>query len=144
MKKLTALFLLVFSVSSFADKISFSYFGNSNGNQSYYACSYVEGQVEETLQIVGATNFDVNCTGGIQPNWSVGPVSIRATFTKPVTTGKVEEVEIKGDSFNPNCGLNVTIIKNILKAFPEIEVLKKSDGCGFSTSNYYYKLAIPR
>ena len=143
MKKLFALLVLVFSFNSFAGKISFSYSGDSNGNRYYYDCFYVEYQVEQYLELLGATNVYANCTGGIT-NTHLGPVSVRASFNSPVTTGNREEVEIKGDSFNPSCGLNVQIMKTILKAFPEVQVIQKSDACAFSSSNYFYKLSVPR
>lgn len=144
MKKLTVLFALLMSVSSFAATVSFTYFGNEGGRQSYYACDYVESQAVSYLELLGATNVDVSCFGGINP-WSVQPVSLKATFDLPEVTGSsVETVEIKGDTWNPACGINVRMIKEFLKVFTNVEVLKKSDSCAFANTNYYYKLNIAR
>jgi len=96
-------------------------------------------------QSIGATNVDVRCTGGINGGWSVQPVSIRASYDLPVVVGNsVEEVSIKGDSFNPACGINVRIMSELLKTFNNIEVLKKSDSCAFHNSNYFYNLNIAK
>lgn len=145
MKKTALLSALLISSSAFAANFSFTYFGNEGGRQSYYACDYVEGQTESYLELLGATNIDVRCSGGIQSGWSVQPVSIRASYDLPEVTGQnVETVEIKGDSFNPACGINVRIMSEVLKTFTNVEVLKKQDSCAFASSNYYYKLNIAR
>ena len=143
MKTAALLFALIVSGSVFAKNISFTYFGNQGGNQSYYACSYVEDQTQSYLELLGATNIDVRCSGGISGGWSMQPVSIRASYDMAEVTGtSVELVEIKGDYSNSACGLNVKIIKEILKTLTNVEVLKKDDSCAFVTSNYYFKLNI--
>ncbi|MBA2403660.1 MAG: hypothetical protein H0V66_02730 [Bdellovibrionales bacterium] len=143
--KTTILATLLLSSTAFATNISFTYFGNEGGRQSYYACSYAEDQTISYLELLGATNIDVTCYGGISNGWSMQPVSVRASYNLPVVTGSiVETVTIEGDTFNPACGLNVRILKEVLKTFSNIEVLKKSDACAFAHSNYYYKLNIAR
>lgn len=143
MKKTALLAALLISTSAFATSISFTYFGNEGGRQTYYACSYAEDQAQSYLELLGATNIDVRCSGGISNGWSMQPVSLRASYDLPVVVGtSVEAVEIKGDSFNPACGLNVRIIKEALKTFTNVEVVKKDDSCAFATSNYFYKLNI--
>jgi hypothetical protein len=143
MKTAALLFALIVSGSVFAKNISFTYFGNQGGNQSYYACSYVEDQTQSYLELLGATNIDVRCSGGISGGWSMQPVSIRASYDMAEVTGtSVELVEIKGDYSNSACGLNVKIIKEILKTLTNVEVLKKDDSCAFVTSNYYFKLNL--
>lgn len=143
MKKTALLAALLVSSSAFATNISFTYFGNEGGRQTYYACSYVEDQAVSYLELLGATNIDVRCSGGISNGWSMQPVSLQASYDLPVVAGtSVETLEIKGDSFNPACGLNVRILKSVLATFTNVEVVKKSDSCAFATSNYYYKLNI--
>lgn len=146
MKKTALLSALLISSSAFAANFSFTYFGNEGGRQSFYACDYVEDQTTSYLELLGATNIDVRCTGGIQSSgWSAQPVSIRASYELPLVTGQnVETVEIKGDSFNPACGINVRIMNEALKTFTNVKVLKKQDSCAFASSNYYYKLNIAR
>lgn len=145
MKLITVLAALMISASSFAANFSFTYFGNEGGRQSFYACDYVQAQTEGYLELLGATNIDVRCSGGIQSTWSVQPVSIRAAYDLPEITGTgVETVEIKGDSFNPACGINVMIIKNILKTMTNVSVVKKSDSCAFVNTNYSYTLNVAR
>lgn len=144
MKKLLTICALALSANVFAAGFSFTYFGNEGGRQSFYACDYVEYQTEQYLELLGATDIDVSCFGGIQP-WGVQPVSINAKFTLPVVTGSgVEEVKIEGDTWNPACGVNVRIMKEILNVFTNVEVVKKSDACAFANSNYYYKLNVAR
>lgn len=145
MKLITLVATLLISASSFAANFSFTYFGNEGGRQSYYACDYVQYQTESYLETLGATNIDVTCHGGIQSTWSIQPVSIRAKYDLPEVTGtSVETVELKGDSFNPACGINVRIISEILKTMTNVSVVKKNDSCAFATTNYYYKLNVAR
>lgn len=145
MKKLALLSALLVSVSASAATISFTYFGREAGYESYYACSYVEDQAEQYLELLGATNIDARCSGGIQSGWYNQPVSLRATFDLPEVTGAgVDSVEIKGDAFSPACGLNVRLIKEILKTMTNVQVVKKDDACAFASSNYYFKLNIAR
>lgn len=146
MKKFIALFVMVFSFASFAkETVSFTYFGNEGGRQSYYACDYVEGQTEYYLELFGATDIEVYCHGGIQPWGSVQPVSINAKFNLPVIAGNsVESVKVQGDTWNPACGVNVRIVQSLLKKFTNVEVVKKSDSCAFHNSNYSYQFNIAR
>lgn len=146
MKKLIALVVMIFSISAFAKQtVNFSYFGNENGNRYFYACDYVEGQTEYFLELFGATNIEVYCSGGIQPFGSYFPVSVRATFNSPLITGNgSEEIEVEGDTWNPACGLNVTIVKNLLPKFKGVEVLKKRDSCAFASTNFFYKFKISK
>jgi hypothetical protein len=146
MKKIILATALFASVSSFAAEVNFTYFGNEGGRQSYYACSYVEDQAISYLELLGATNIDVRCSGGIQTgSWYAQPVSLRAKFDLPVVTGaNVETVEIEGDNWNPACGLNTRMLNEMLKKFENVTVLKKIDSCAFATTNYYYKLQISR
>lgn len=145
MKKLAVLSALFVSFSASAATISFTHFGRGAGYESYYACSYVEDQTENYLELLGATNIDVRCSGGIQSGWYNQPVSIHASYDLPEVAGTyVETIEIKGDAFSPACGINVRIIQEILKTMTNIQVIKKDDACAFSTSNYYFKLNIAR
>jgi hypothetical protein len=146
MKKLLALTLCSLSFAAIASEtVSFTHFGNGGGNQSYYACDYAQSQTENFLSVLGATNIDVSCSGGIQSWGSAQPVSIRARFDLPaVVTNTVESVEVEGDTWSPACGLNVQIVNSIVKKFSNVQVVKKSDACAFVSSNYYYLLNITR
>lgn len=145
MKKLVIGLSLLSSVCFAETKsVNFTYFGNSGMNRQYYACSYVEDQTTATLEAFGATGIEVYCSGGIQP-YSVGPVSVRAKFDLPVVSGNsIEELKLEGDTWNPNCGINTKIISETMKVFKNITVVKKSDSCPFTNSNYSYVLKIAR
>src|SRR5690606_2512354 len=112
---LSALFIFA-SVSAFAQKenVSFTYFGNEGGRRSFYACDFVEYQTEKYLKLFGATSIEVYCTGGIN-HGHISPVSVRAKFETPRLMGNEVTVtqKVQGDSFNPACGINVAIIKNL-------------------------------
>lgn len=147
MKKLLVLVATLFSFSVFArESVSFTYFGNEGWGQSYYACDYVEARTEKVLEMFGATEIEVRCSGGIEFGRYWGPVNVRTSFELPVLTGTevAEEVTFKGDSWNPACGLNVTIVKKLLPKFSNVSVVKKSDSCAFSRSNYSYVFSILR
>jgi hypothetical protein len=147
MKKLIGLLVLATSMSALAQtqRVSFTHFGNNGGNQSYYACSYVESQAYAYLERLGASGVRVNCSGGIQSGgWYPQPVSVTATFELPVTTGVVESVEIRGDFSNPACGLNTQMLRAFFKVMPHVEVVKKSDNCAFFNTNFFYRLNVTR
>ena len=144
MKKLITVVALVLSVSAFArETVSFGYSGMEGWGQSYYSCDYVEAQTEKVLEMFGATEISVRCSGGIEFG-QVMPVSVRASFETPVLSGaEVSEiVKYKGDSWNPACGLNVRIVKSLLPKFSNVTVVKKSDSCAFQRSNYSYEFSI--
>lgn len=147
MKKLFALVALVLSVSAFAadHKVSFSYSGMEGWGRSYYSCDYVEAQTEKVLELFGAQNAEVSCSGGIQ--WGQAwPVSVTATWDSPALSGRevAEVVKLKGDSWNPSCGINVAIVKNLVSHFSNVTIVKKSDSCAFANSNYSYEFSIVR
>ncbi len=147
MKKLIVLATLALSASAFAadQKVSFSYSGLEGWGRSYYSCDYVEAQTEKVLELFGAQNVEVRCSGGIQ--WGQAwPVSVTASWDAPALSGRevAETVKLKGDSWNPACGLNVTIVKNLAPKFSNVTIVKKSDSCAFQSSNYSYEFAIVR
>ena len=146
MKKLLALTLCSLSFAALArENVSFTHWGNSGGNQSYYACDYAQSQTENFLDLLGATDIDVSCTGGIQSWGMAQPVTVRAAFDLPVvTTNTVEAVQVQGDRWSPACGLNVQIVTSMIKVFSNVQIVKKSDSCAFTSSNYFYLLNITR
>jgi hypothetical protein len=141
MKNLLMITCLFFSTNSFAAKVSFTYFGNEGGANTFYACSYAESQAEYYLKTFGAENIQIYCGGGIT-SWSVMPISLRAEFDLPVLMGTTESVEITGEPSSPACGINTMMIKKFLEVMNNVQVLHKNDSCAFSHSNYSYKLKI--
>lgn len=147
MKKLFTVLALALCVSAFSadNKVSFGYSGNEGWGTSYYSCDYVEAQTEKVLELFGATDVSVRCSGGIEFG-TMWPVSVTATFNSPVLSGRkvAEVVNLKGDNWNPSCGLNVKIVKSLLSSFNNVSVIKKNDSCAFQSSNYSYEFAIVR
>lgn len=148
MKKLIAIFAVVLSTTAFArESVSFSYSGFEGWGHTYYSCDYVEAQVEKVLDLFGATEANVRCSGGIQPGstwW--GPVSVKATFEAPVLVGNEvpQTVTHKGAMRDSACGLNVAIVNALLPKFSNVKVLKKNDSCAFSSSNFSYTFSITK
>ncbi len=147
MKKLFTVLALALCVSAFSadNKVSFGHSGNEGWGTSYYSCDYVEAQTEKVLELFGATDVSVRCSGGIEFG-TMWPVSVTATFNSPVLSGRevAEVVNLKGDNWNPSCGLNVKIVKSLLSSFNNVSVIKKNDSCAFQSSNYSYEFAIVR
>lgn len=146
MKKLIVLAALL-STSAFAadHSVSFGYSGMEGWGRTYYSCDYVEAQTEKVLELFGAVNADVRCSGGIQYG-QAWPVSVTATWDAPALSGRevAETVKLKGDAWNPACGLNVAIVKNLVPKFSNVTIVKKSDSCAFQNSNYSYEFSIVR
>ncbi len=147
MKKFFALVAIALSFSAIArEEVSFGYSGMEGWGQTYYSCDYVEAQTEKVLEMFGATNVDVWCTGGIDFGRIWTPISVNASFEAPVLTGaEVATVKkYRGDSWNPSCGINVAIVKALLPKFSNVKVLKKSDSCAFQSSNFSYEFEIKK
>jgi hypothetical protein len=147
MKKIFALVAVAFSLSVWSrEEVSFSYSGMESWGQSYYSCDYVENQTEKVLEMFGATNIDVWCTGGIEFGRIWTPVSVSSSFDVPLLTGAEATIvkKYRGDSWNPSCGLNVAIVKALLPKFINVKVLRKSDSCGFANSNFSYEFEITK
>jgi len=146
MKKIIVIVSMLLSVAAFAapQEVTVSYWGHEGGNEHYYSCDLARATAESHLVKLGATEIEVNCSGGIQPSGSMQAIYLNATFNTPdVGDRYVEEViEIRGDAFNPACGLNVAIIRQFLKVFSNVEVLKKTDSCAFQGSNFFYQLNV--
>lgn len=147
MKKLLAVFAVALSFSAVAadQKVSFSYSGIESWGRSYYSCDYAEAQAEKHLEVLGATNVDVRCTGGIEFG-QMWPINLTATFDLPVLSGReiAEVVTIKGRRPNPACGLNTKMIKAFLPKFSNVTVVSKRDACFSPDSVYSYELSIVR
>jgi hypothetical protein len=147
MKKLVLIAVFILSASAFGQtqKVSFTHFGQSGRNQSYYACSYVEAQAYSYLELLGVSGARVRCYGGIMPgSYRPQSVSVVANFDLPVISGVEEVIEIRGESSNPACGLNTQMIREFIKVMPHVEILNKSDSCAFHNSNFFYRLKILR
>ena len=68
MKKLFFVFLFVFSLTAVArENVSFFYSGFESGNRVFYSCDYVESRTEMFLELFGAQETEVYCSGGIRP-----------------------------------------------------------------------------
>ena len=147
MKNVFFVLALALTGSAFSaeNNVSFGYSVNEGWGTSYYSCDYVEAQTEKVLELFGATDVSVRCSGGIEFG-SMWPVSVTATFNSPVLSGRevAEVVKLKGDNSNPSCGLNVKIVKSLLPSFNNVSVIKKNDSCAFQSSNYSYEFAIVR
>jgi hypothetical protein len=147
MKNVFFVLALALTGSAFSaeNNVSFGHSGYEGWGMSYFSCDYVEAQTEKVLELFGATDVSVRCSGGIEFG-SMWPVSVTATFNSPVLSGRevAEVVKLKGDNSNPSCGLNVKIVKSLLPSFNNVSVIKKNDSCAFQSSNYSYEFAIVR
>lgn len=106
-----------------------------SSNQSFFACSYVEGQASKVLTTLGAENVKMNCYGGIQyGQWL--PVALSATFT--IEEKGARTVVLRG---RDACDMNVKLIKTILTTVDH-EVLSSSYSCWGSTGQYKFEIAL--
>jgi len=147
MKFLAGLCFLALSFSAMArERVSFFYSGVEGWGNSYYACDYVQDQTERVLEMFGATEVMVYCTGGIDMNRFPSPVSVQAYFELPVLNGSEipQTLKFVGDSLSPNCGLNTTIVRSLLPKFTNVKVVKKSDACAFYSSNFSYEFLVTK
>lgn len=145
MKTVIALAIALTSFATLArETVSFSHSGLEGWGVSYYSCDYAEARTEKVLELFGATQIDVTCTGGLDFGRFPMPVSITASFEAPVLVGTevAQTVKYRGDAWNSSCGLNVAIVKNLLPKFSNVTVVKKNDSCAFSSSNYSYEFSI--
>lgn len=126
------------------ENVSFFYSGFESGNRVFYSCDYVESRTEMFLELFGAQETEVYCSGGIRPFGPPLPINVKASFNLPELSGDEvsQTVKIKSDSWNPNCGINVRIVQSLLPSFSNVEVLESQDGCPFIDSRYFYTFSI--
>ena len=142
-----ALVALLVSASSFASeyvskKVSYTVFGRSGWSTTYYSCYSAQDLVEGHIETLGGINARVRCSGGIE-NWGATPIRISATFDAPLPNGgAVEEKTLKARSFDENCELHTTTLKNLLPAFPGVKVVSKRDSCMDNRTRWYYNIEV--
>jgi len=142
------IFPLLFSFSVFAteQEVQFTYLGTEEDYEAYYACSYAKEMAEKYLKIMGVTDIEVLCTGGLRGpyDWQ-DPLKLTASFNYPsVTQSQVQTVEIKSDYLFTACAMNTRMIKKFIEAIPNISVVEKRDRCGDPKNPFYFKLNIQR
>jgi hypothetical protein len=144
MKTVIALAIALTSFATLArETVSFSHSGLEGWGVSYYSCDYVEARTEQVLEMFGATQVQVDCSGGIEFG-RMSPVMVTASFEAPALVGTevAQTVKYRGDVWNPSCGINVKIVKSVLPKFSNVTVVKKSDSCAFQNTNYSYEFSI--
>jgi hypothetical protein len=147
MKKLMAVVALVLSVSAFArENVTITYSGYEGWGRSYYSCDYAEARTETVLELFGATNVSVTCSGGLDRGHYWGPIRVKASFDLPVLAGNevAETVKFRSTGSNTSCALNVKIVKSLLPSFDNVTVVKKNDSCVSASSSYSYEFSIVR
>ena len=149
MKKLIPLLSLL-SLSAFAEPtgdavFNYTFFGNSSGRYTMVACDYAQPVVENAMMKFGASKIDVRCFGGITPT-GVYPLSIRATYVAPVTTGatKVEKVKLESGPFpgDSNCDFDVGAIGALVRDFANVTVDRRRDYCFRGDTPYSFELNV--
>ena len=118
MKALIALLLTFGAYSAQAEDVPVSevthevssFVGVKTGNNGriYYECRSLKYDVEKFLADLGATNIDIDCRGGYDPQGITTLATIRGSFTSKVITegsenfGRYADVTMRG---RDNCAL---------------------------------------
>ena len=146
MKKLIAAVLCALSLSAVAatETVKFSHNGIETWGRSYFSCDTVEAQTERALKALGATQINVDCTGGIRPGQMWLPVSVTASFEVAALQGNETAVTktIKSRPGQESCSMNVLIMKSVLPKFSNVTVLEKRDRCSSPNTRWSYTVSI--
>jgi hypothetical protein len=120
-----------------------TFFGSYGGGYTMVACSYAESVVEGWMERLGASHIDVRCTGGIQP-YGTSPLSLYVSYEAPVLSGetKVEKLTFESDGWDSNCIFDTSVMRSLLRSFPNVKALRKSDACFGAQSRYTYDLEV--
>jgi hypothetical protein len=130
---LFALALIGFAGIANAHEVSFTF--NYNNQNSYYACSYAEGQASKTLTLLGADNVVVDCHGGIE-NGTLWPISMSGSFLHSEKGERT--VVLKG---RESCDFNVKLINTILASMPHEKVVSQNT-CWDSEGSYRFEINL--
>lgn len=85
--------------------------------RAFYSCDYAESQTEHYLELLGARDIKVRCTGGLPDFQSV---NLTAEFLAPVISTDGVEAEWQAVTLKAreSCDFNETIAKRVMKYFP--------------------------
>jgi len=138
MKYVSFLFALALigwaGLANASERLSINF--NYSSNESYYSCSYVQGQASKILSTLGAENIVTQCQGGIQNDLQPLPISMQATYTHHVKSGK--KVVLKG---HDACEMNIKLIGTILSTIDH-DIIDWDAACWGSQGSYKIKLEL--
>ncbi len=117
------------------------------GARVYYNCDSVEVRGEELLEELGATNIDVECSGGIDPfNRYPQDAYVEATFTVKVEDEKGEGLGMYEDFYfrsHTSCDLFKSFFKGVKDAF-SFSSLDRVRSCSGRMNNIRIKGTVLR
>jgi hypothetical protein len=137
MKYVTFLFALALigfaTLANASEQKSFNF--NYNNFNVYYACDYARDQAANTLEVLGAENVSVNCTGGIENNTML-PISMNGTFN--LVEKGARTVVLKG---RDSCDFNVKLINTLLSTIDH-ETVMEHINCMDAQGSYHFEINL--
>ncbi len=153
MKKFLLAFFLSTSAFAATDSLgkpifAFTFSGHSAGRFTMVACDYAESVARNWMDRFGAKDFDVSCTGGIQPTGAIAPLDLRIAYTPPIVVGQTrrEPLVVESNPFpaDSNCDFDSALMRALLSEFKNIGLTRAIDTCFEPQSPYHYDLTILR
>ena len=132
---------LTIGMANANERSRFDYTFFSGGmNYSIVSCDYAQAQA--LLDMFGAKDADIYCSGGISASGYSFPLSMTIEYTAPAVGTTTVTKNLKSDSFNPVCDFNVDLIDRMVKKFSNVKVLKSNSGCMSPDSPFSYQFEI--
>lgn len=104
---------------------------------SFYACSFAEGQVSDFLKLFDAKNIEVTCTGGLPWSQSLTVFtkfkSAAASTAEGAVAAEWKRVSFRGDQA---CDFNARVLRQLVTGFEIRDRARVGDGCWDSRGTY--------
>lgn len=139
-------FFLSASSAFAAAPFEFTFFGNTSGRYTMVSCDYAESLVQDWMEKFGAKNVDVQCTGGIQP-YGMFPIDLTVDYIAPdLNSGTIQakKFTIESGPFpgESDCDFDTSLMRALLRDFPNVNATRQSDACFMADSRYTYDLTV--
>jgi hypothetical protein len=127
-------------------RFQFFYSGNQSGSFSMVTCDYAEYQAENLIELFGGKIIRTRCSGGIEPWGGIFPLNLSITYEEPVVTAESQTTRetYRSDSSNPSCNFNTQMVRQLVRQFPNVKVLRSNSGCFSPQTQYSYDFEITR
>ena len=150
--RLIAVAALLLAFNAFAVEFTTTTFRHTDAgidgfSRNYYSCDFAEATLENHLEVLGASNISVSCSGGIEQNWGMFPVNLTARFDIPSATSenhtRSTNSRLAGTRLgNSSCNFNTKLLNKLLPLFANVKVNAKRATCMDNDSRWSYDVTV--
>lgn len=134
-----------FALSAEVQTFDFYWSGQSGGSYSMTTCDSVEAQVRSLADLFGLKIEDVHCSGGIQGNAGIWPLSLRINYAEP-EFGPGEPIlarrKLESDRATSVCSLETRLIRQWVKQLSFVKITQSQDSCMSNQGSWSYEFSV--